>query len=386
MSCGASGKPTLQQLIRHYPHTSANPYVDGVMQQLGRCRTAALGYHLYQCTRPDCSTKKYQYHSCRNRHCPQCGTFQKEQWIEDRKRELFPIPYFHVVFTLPHELNSLILGNRRALFTLLFQTSAQTLQAFAADPKYLGAKPGFISVLHTWGQQLSFHPHVHCIVSGGGMRQQGDALVWKQAVRHNDRFLFPVRAMAMVYRAKFLQGLLKLVRDGKVQVPDGFALQPIVDTLYKRNWVVYAKRPFGGPEQVIEYLGRYTHKVAISNQRIQYIDHAKQEVVFAYKDYTDGGKQKQMTLRATEFLRRFEQHILPKGLTKIRSYGYLGNRGRAQRIRTMLLLMKLPLHPVKTSTPWEARVLEATGVPHNRCPACQKDTLQLVQVMVPDDS
>ncbi|MBK6477682.1 MAG: transposase [Saprospiraceae bacterium] len=212
---------------------------------------------------------KYQYHSCRNRHCPACGSMQKEQWVDDRRSELLPISYYHIVFTLPHELNSIILGNRKVLYKLLFDATAETLLDFAKNPKHLGAIPGILAVLHTWGQQLSFHPHLHCIVSGGGMIKTKDGMIWKNAVRNKDDFLFPVKAMAIVFRAKYLHGLKKLIANQDVTVPFHLDIQEFISPLYSKDWVVYAKKPFGGPQQVIEYLGRYTHKVAITNNRIK---------------------------------------------------------------------------------------------------------------------
>jgi hypothetical protein len=379
---------TVQQIIQQQQHIHSNPHVQHVMSQLAQCRTAKLGYHTYQCADQQCAQIKYQYHSCRNRHCPQCGALQKEQWIEDRKRELLPIAYYHVVFTLPHELNSLILGNRKQLFKLLFDASAKTIQCFAKDKKYLNAQPGFLSVLHTWGQQLSFHPHVHCIVSGGGIASQNGKLIWKNGTRLKDNFLFPVKAMSIVYRAKFLQMLAKLIEDKEVQIPNDFNQKIFFNNLYKKEWVVYAKKPFGGPEQVIEYLGRYTHKVAITNHRIKAIDAETKTVTFDYKDYADHGKQKQMTISMHEFIRRFEQHILPKGLTKIRSYGYLANQGRAQRIQAITQLLNIPPHPQKVIIPWQVRLLERYGITQNQCPTCKQNTLVLIQqIMKPiDDS
>lgn len=378
---------TVQQIIQQYQHTHSNSHVQHVMTQLAACRTAKLGYHTYQCSDDECAQIKYQYHSCRNRHCPQCGAFQKQQWIEDRKRELLPIAYYHVVFTLPHELNSIILGNRKQLFALLFEASAKTIQCFAKDKKYLNAQPGFLSVLHTWGQQLSFHPHVHCIVSGGGINSQQGKLSWKNGTRLKGDFLFPVKAMSTVYRGKFLQALSQLIKDKKVQLPIDCNQKELFNTLYKKDWIVYAKKPFGGPEQVIDYLGRYTHKVAITNHRIKNIDYQKHIVTFNYKDYADGGKQKQMSIEASEFIRRFEQHILPKGLTKIRSYGYLANQGRTKRLLSITNLLKLQPHPAKVHTPWQVRLLERYGIQYDQCPGCKQNTLVLKQLMhkIPDD-
>lgn len=374
---------TVQQILKGCGPSATHPHVQKVRQQLLSCRTAANGYHLYQCTRDECRHLAYQYHSCRNRHCPQCGALKKEEWIEARRLELLPVKYYHVVFTLPHELNSIILGNRRALFKLLFDASAQTLLAFGLDTQYLGATPGIISVLHTWGQQLSFHPHVHCIVSGGGIIQQQGGTRWIEGKKNDWRFLFPVKAMNRVFRGKFLQGLKALLAHQSVQPPPGIDVTLLINGLYQKDWVVYAKQPFGGPEQVIEYLGRYTHKVAISNHRIQAYDADAHTVAFAYKDYADGGKQKQMVLPDSEFVRRFEQHILPHRFTKIRSYGYLTNRGRRQRISQMLETMELPQHPPPIKVPWQVRLLERFGKQVNECPCCHRQTLQLLTVIYP---
>ena len=386
---------TLQQLLQrhHLPFgASTNMHVQNVLQQLRICGTAALGYHVYRCSDEDCGHIKYQYHSCRNRHCPQCGAIKKQEWIEARLQELLPVKYYHVVFTLPHELNSLIMGHRKILYKLLFDASAQTLLRFAKDEKYLGAVPGIISVLHSWGQQLSFHPHIHCIVSGGGII--GDNM-WKQATKNEYGFLFPVKAMSVVYRAKFLEGLRKHIENKTVLLTDGIDVKAMFNSLYQKEWVVYAKAPFGGPQAVIEYLGRYTHKVAISNHRIRSIND-DDTVTFDYKDYrsaaTDNAgdharhpanMQKQMTLGADEFIRRFAQHILPKRFTRIRTYGYLANRNRHQRINEICKQMKLPLHKGLVKIPLELRVLERFGIDLTECPCCKNKTMQLALVYNP---
>ena len=373
-------RATVQQLLQQQDVCfSKNAHVAKVLQRIKTCRTAALGYHLYQCTKDDCGHIKYQYHSCRDRHCPNCGAIKKQEWIEARSRELLPVKYYHVVFTLPHELNCVVMRHRKLLFKLLFDASAQTLLTFAKDPKYLGAIPGIISVLHTWGQQLSFHPHIHCIVSGGGIT--GDT--WKQAVKDKWRFLFPVDAMAIVYRGKFLQALQQMITTGEVTLPDKINRKQLFDILYQKEWIVYAKAPFGGPQAVIEYLGRYTHKVAISNHRIQSINPEDDTVTFSYKDYADGGLQKQMTLTVHEFIRRFEQHILPERFTKLRTYGYLSNRNRHQRINDILKKMKLPLHKGLVKIPLQIRMLEQFGINIAECPCCKNKTLQLVKIFYP---
>ena len=383
-------KATVQQvLLRHYMPLAAstNIHVQNVLQRLKTCRTASLGYHLYRCADEQCGHIKYQYHSCRDRHCPNCGAIKKQEWIEARTRELLPVKYYHVVFTLPHELNSLVMGHRKVLYKLLFDASAQTLLCFAKDEKYLGAQPGIISVLHTWGQQLSFHPHVHCIVSSGGITP---GHTWKEGRKNDYRFLFPVKAMSTVYSAKFLQALQQLINKAEVRLPDNTNLQQLLNLLYKKDWVVYAKAPFGGPHTVIEYLGRYTHKVAISNHRISSIDNERETVSFEYKDYADNGKQKQMTLSAAEFIRRFEQHILPERFTKIRTYGYLANRNRHHCINAILKKMKLPQHKELVKIPVEVRMIEMYGADIRQCPCCKQQTLQLLCIHYPwkpvDDS
>lgn len=373
-------RATVQQLLRQQHSTSANLHVQKVLHCLKVCRTAPLGYHVYRCLHNECGEVKYQYHSCRDRHCPQCGAVKKEEWIEARMQELLPVKYYHVVFTLPHELNSLVMGHRKLLFKLLFDASAGTLLLFAKDKKYLGATPGIISVLHTWGQQLSFHPHIHCIVSGGGITMANE---WTEATKNDWQFLFPVKAMKMVYRAKFMEGLTRLIENKTVLPKEGTDIKALFNTVYQKDWIVYAKAPFGGPHAVIEYLGRYTHKVAISNHRISSINEEEATVAFEYKDYADGNKKKEMTLNSDEFIRRFEQHILPKGFTKIRTYGYLSNRNRHQRINEVLKKMKLPLHKGLVKIPLELRMMERFGMDIKQCPRCKQKTLQLLRIFYP---
>jgi Putative transposase/Transposase zinc-binding domain len=376
-------RATIQQLLLKQDaalSTSSNVHVHNVLQRIKMCRTASLGYHVYRCTNEQCGHIKYQYHSCRDRHCPNCGAIKKQEWIQARTQELLPVKYYHVVFTLPHELNQIVLANRRLLFKLLFQSSAQTLLRFANDNKYLGATPGIISVLHTWGQQLSFHPHIHSIVSGGGI---GEDHTWKEAKRSVYRFLFPVKAMSMVYRAKFLMELKKMIDKAEVVLPEGTDAKQLFNLLFQKDWIVYVKAPFGGPQAVIEYLGRYTHKVAISNHRISSINDQDNTVTFGYKDYADGNTQKQMTLNASEFIRRFEQHILPRRFTKIRTYGYLSNRNRQERINHVLAKMKLPLHKGLVKIPIHLILIEKYGINPAECPVCKNESLQLVQIYSP---
>ncbi len=298
---------------------------------------------------------------------------KKEEWIESRMAELLPVKYFHMVFTLPHELNTLVMGNRKSLYNLLLETSWYTLQKFSKDEKYLGATPGVISVLHTWGQQLSFHPHVHCIVSGGGVDSSGS---WKDAKKSAHQFLFPTMAMAVVYKARFIKRLQELKNGKEIQVylPENERCE-LIQKIRDKTWVVYAKQPFGGPAQVVEYLGRYTHKVAISNHRIKKV--TAQDVIFNYKDYGDGGTKKQMSLNHAEFIRRFEQHILPRRFVKIRSYGYVCNRNRHARITALLRRMDKPAPPPPVKNDFSLRMLSSFGINVHLCPNCKKGKLVL---------
>jgi hypothetical protein len=310
---------------------------------------------------------------------------QQAQWIDDRRAELLPINYYHVVFILPHQLNSIILGNRVQLYKLLFDASAKTLLQFAADKKYLGATPGIISVLHTWGQQLSFHPHIHCIVSAGGIAtdKKNNTVTWKNATRNADDFLFPVKAMAEVYKAIFIKGVRALIHADKITVINKMDTLQLLQMLFDKPWIVYAKPSFAGPLQVIQYLGRYTHKVAISNSRI--LSNEANAVNFKYKDYADNNTHKIMSLSGQEFLRRFEQHILPKQFCKIRTTGYLANRDRTKRLKMICGLMRIPPHPAKIKISWQIRLLEQFKVVFNECPCCRKQTLQLIAVTFNDD-
>lgn len=297
-------------------HIGLNTWQLRTLSAIKRCRTAALGGHIDACD--SCGNISISYNSCRNRHCPKCQGEKKEEWIQAREAELLPVPYFHVVFTLPNELNSLALHEPRALYDALFAATWQTLAVFAKDEKHLNAQAGMIAVLHTWGQNLSLHPHLHCIVPGGGVDAKGQ---WRKA-RSKGKFLFPVKAMSVVFRAKYLSELRHRLKE---KVP-----QKLLNELYKKSWVVFAKRPFGSPKSVVEYLGRYTHKVAISNHRIKSV--ADKSVTFTYKDYKTGAQVKEMTLSLEEFTRRFSQHILPKGFVRIRHYGILSSTWKRARL------------------------------------------------------
>jgi hypothetical protein len=286
------------------------------LSALSKCRTADLGGHVDTCS--DCGFYQISYNSCGNRHCPTCGSLKREEWLLKQEEKLLKVPYFHVVFTLPHELNELCLQHPRLMYNLLFRTSWQTIQAFAKDEKYLGAKTGMTAVLHTWGQNLSLHPHLHCIVPGGGITKSGE---WK-TTRSKGKYLYPKQAMRKVFKGKFMAALKDLAASKTIELPNRLKEQ-----LYRKKWVVYAKRPFARPEDVLEYLGRYTHKTAISNYRLREVSEDK--VKFAYKDYKTGGTIKQMELNAKEFIRRFALHILPHGFGRIRHYGILSSRGQS---------------------------------------------------------
>jgi hypothetical protein len=317
-----------------------------------RCRTAALGSHVDGCT--DCGYLRISYNSCRNRHCPKCQGVQRERWIEAREGELLPVPYFHVVFTLPDTLNSLCLHQGKIVYGILFQTAWSVLRSFGYDPKWLGARTGMIAILHTWGQTLTLHPHLHCIVPGGGLTPQGK---WKTA-KTQGKYLFPVKAMSKVFRARFIAALTKALPE---KMDDG-----LVSELYKKRWVVYAKRPFNGPVSVIEYLGRYTHKIAISNHRIRGISETK--VTFSYKDYRQSGITKEMTLDALEFIRRFALHILPKAFVRIRHYGILSSTAKAKC--AVQIKEQLPEIPKPISN----KPLLQAYIP-KECPCCKKETM-----------
>ena len=299
-----------------------------VLSAIERCRTAALGGHRDRCSR--CGhTVAISYNSCRNRHCPKCQTHARDKWLAARTGELLAVPYVHVVFTLPHELAPLAFHNKKTLYTLLFRASAATLLEVAADPKHLGAEIGFLSVLHTWGQNILHHPHVHCVIPAGGLLPDHNR--W---VHPRYPFFLPVKVLSRVFRGKFLAGLKRAYQEGDLCLPG--SLKPMTQermfgsflrSLFRQDWVVYAKPPFGGPQHVLHYLARYTHRVAISNHRL--VDFTDGKVTFRWKDYAHGNKHRLMTVTAEEFLRRFLLHTLPRNFVRIRFFGFLANRRRA---------------------------------------------------------
>jgi len=363
----------LQTKIFAHPEVKGfNSYSQAVLSRLSRCHTAAIGVHHYRCTNQSCRHLHYQYHSCGNRHCPSCGGMKRSQWVEDRMGELLPTTYFHLVFTLPQELRNLCMGNRKLLFGLLFKSAQHTILTLSKDEKYIGATPGIVSILHTNG-----HPHIHNIVSGGGIDAAGK---WIKEKRSNGRFLFPRRAMEKIYKGYFLDQLKKYIADGSLKHTGLATIEKILSVVGQKKWNVYAKAPFGGPAQIIQYLGRYTHKVAITAHRILHID--KGNISFKYKDYSDGNKQKIMTLSHVEFLRRFEQHILPKGFVKIRHAGYLHARDKMERIGAMCSQLKLPAHMQRVHTPVALQLLLQTGNDITLCPVCKQGKMELVKTFI----
>src|SRR5665647_3089085 len=368
----------LQSKIFAHPEVSGfNSYSQAVLSRLSRCHTAAIGVHHYRCNNQSCRHLPYQYHSCGNRHCPCCGGMKRDQWIEDRMGELQPTTYFQLVFPLPQELRSLCMGNRKLLFALLFKSVQHTILTLSKDEKYMGATPGIISILHTNGQDLNFHPHIHNIVSGGGINAGGK---WIKEKRSNGRFLFPRRAMEKIYKGYFLEQLRKYIANGSLKYADLATVEKILSIVGQKKWNVYVNAPFGGPAQIIEYLGRYTHKVAITAHRILHIDNSN--IIFKYKDYSDGNKQKIMVLTHTEFLSRFEQHILPKSFVKIRHAGYLHAKNKMERIAAVCKQLKLPAPMQRVHTPVALRLLLQTGKDIATCPVCGKGRMKLVQTFI----
>jgi len=336
-----------------------------VLRAIAHCRTAAMGGHLDRCAA--CGHRAISFNSCRNRHCPKCLTHARDQWLAERQRELLPVGYAHVVFTLPHALAGLALQNKRVVYDLLFQASAATLLEVARTPKHLGAALGFLSVLHTWGQSLLHHPHVHCVVPAGGLSLDGTR--WVHA---RPSFFLPVKVLRRVFRGKFVAGLRGAFRAGRLTMPRDLqrldtepAFAAWLRTLFRHEWVVYAKPPFGGPSHVLHYLARYTHRVAISNHRL--IAVADDQVTFRWKDYHHGSQVRLMTLRAEEFLRRLCLHVLPKGFVRIRFYGFLASRCRTDALpRCRHALDASPLPPGPAASTDET----STRVPLPPCPAC----------------
>jgi hypothetical protein len=352
-----------------------------VMTAIELCRTAALGGHVEQCDH--CGHSRIAFNSCRDRHCPRCQSLARAQWLEDRRAELLDTQYFHVVFTLPSDIAAIAYQNKELVYGLLFRAVAETLRTIAADPKHLGAEIGFFAVLHTWGQTLLHHPHLHCVVAGGGLSRDGDR--W---ITCKPGFFLPVRVLSRLFRRLFLEHLEKAFGAGQLQffavldsLRDHDAFRRYLAPLRKAKWVVYAKPPFGGPEQVLDYVGRYTHRVAISNNRL--IDIEDGAVRFRWKDYRHGNRQKVMTVSTHEFIRRFLLHVLPEGFHRIRYYGFLGNRHRAQKLAHCRDLLGMPV-PEPSVDPSEKdyrdRCEDLTGHCLKECPACHQGQMLIIGI------
>jgi len=330
-----------------------------VLRAIKICRTAELGGHIDRCG--DCGHERISYNSCRNRHCPKCQNTNRERWLLARNEDVLPCTYFHVVFTIPQELNTYCLKYPVALYNILFQASKETLFTFGNDPKHLGAQLGAISLLHTWGQNLALHPHVHMIVPGGGFTQNNH---WKTCASNGD-FLFPIKAMSKVYRGKFMEKFLFFLEENHIQIPLSLRRK-----LYDKNWVIYAKQPFKNAEGVVEYLGRYSHKIAISNHRITDIKNG--QITFRYKNYKHGSVNKLMTLEAKEFLRRFCLHILPPKFMKIRHYGFLASRVKQKLKIEQMKQGVLPPHKDKQSNlNYKEITKNQLGFDIDQCPCCK---------------
>jgi hypothetical protein len=360
-----------------------------VLGDLAVCRSAALGGHKKQCEQ--CGHEEISYNSCRNRHCPKCQAACRAQWLEAKAADLLNVPYFHVVFTLPSAVGPLALQNKRVVYGVLFRAVSETLSTIARDPKHLGANIGFLTVLHTWGQNLHHHPHIHCVVPGGGIALDGSH--W---VTCRENFFLPVRVLSRLFRQKFLAYLSEAFNNGALHFHGRLETLAerrnwcrLLAKLGSSDWVVYAKPPFGGPTQVLKYLARYTHRVAISNRRLVSLENGK--VTFRWKDYTQGNRSRTMTLDAAEFIRRFLLHSLPKGFQRIRQYGFLANRVRQEKLS---LCRELLSDSNEGAMSGDVIAVENMGndveprqeatVTDEACPACQKGRMVVVEVIIPD--
>jgi predicted Zn-ribbon and HTH transcriptional regulator len=362
----------LQDIMRQFGAAYRLKYILSTVQAKAMnaiiaCRTAVLGGHIDRCD--ECGYEQHSYNSCRNRHCPKCQTFAKEEWIDRQKQNLINRRYFHVVFTVPAELRPIFHQNQRTMYGLLFKAASETMLELCADKKYLGAKPGITAVLHTWGQNLSYHPHLHCIVTGGGLTELG---TWKDSRK---KFFLPVKVLSKKFRGK----LLYLLQQENLQFAGGLDhlndkvnFGALLKNLYNTEWVVYCKKPFGNAQKVIDYLGRYTHRVAVSNNRL--ISMTDGQVAFRWRDYRDGNKQKVMTLTAEEFIRRFLLHILPSGFRKIRHFGLFASRGKGKRLTLCKRLTGTRFAISRRESTLE-RLIRILGADFNLCPRCHSGHL-----------
>jgi hypothetical protein len=378
--------PTLGDVIRRFGPAlldqrgaTLTPAQHAVLSTLGRCHTAALGGHLYRCD--ECGAERPAYNSCGNRHCPSCLGHKSAAWLEEREAELLPVPYFHVVFTVPAEVAALALGNKKVVYSILFRAASETLLEVAANPEHLGAAIGFLAILHTWTQTLLHHPHIHCIIPGGGISPDGT-----QWIMSREDFFLPIRVLSRLFRGKFLAYLAEAAHDGTLRfagvtaplaTPDGFA--SFLQEQRSKEWVVYAKPPFGSPEQVLKYLARYTHRVAISDRRI--VDIQDAGVTFRYRDNTRG--QQVMTLDGVEFLRRFLLHVLPTGFVRIRYFGLFANCHRAKNLARCRQLLAADPTTAETATPSASSAPKPTDEERDRCPYCGTGRLRHIGILSP---
>lgn len=339
-------------------------YKQKVVKAIKECKTEAMGAHKYVCD--ECGYEEIAYNSCRNRHCPNCQIGKKLKWIEARKEEVLNIKYYHIVFTIPSELYSIAMQNQEKMYKILFKASSETLQELAEDRKYLGAEVGFFSILHTWGQNLMYHPHVHLVVTGGGLSET------EKWVEKEEDFFIPVKVLSKVFRGKFLYYLKKEKIDfygENKYLENPASYNSLIQKMYNKEWIVYCKEPFKNANCVIQYLGRYTHRVAISNERI--VDVTDTTVTFKWRDYKDNNKMKEMTISIEEFIRRFLLHILPPHFMKIRYYGLLGNRNKKKKLLKCKILTRTKIYKKKKLPALE--ILKQTlGKDFNLCPHCQK--------------
>ena len=353
-----------------------------IIRDIQDCRTSALGGHIDACD--ECGHIRISYNSCRNSYCPKCQSMAREEWVEKRRAELLPVKYFHFVFTLPSELHDIIRYNERLLYGQLFKLAWQSLAELVKDKRYLGVESGMMAVLHTWGQNLHYHPHLHCLVPAGGLAGNGK---W---IKSRKNYLVPVKALSTLFRAKYICYLREAHKQGRLRL-EGLCAQwnsyggmnSLLNTLYNKNWVIYAKAPFAGPEHLIGYLGRYVKRIAISNDRIISIDEAQKRVSFRWRDYADGSRSKVMWLSFEEFIRRYLEHILPSRFSKVRYYGLFANRDKTKRLARCRKALGEPAKPKVILSNWQERFYRLTGIDPTLCPCCEAGQMQMIGILPP---